>query len=74
MKNMKRIVLFALAALMLLSSVGCGAPAPAATEAPKAEAPAATEAPAEGGCGGSVVATVAVVAVVSKKNLVEVID
>lgn len=45
MKNMKRIVLFALAALMLLSSVGCGAPAPAATEAP-APAPAATEAPA----------------------------
>ena len=37
---------------------------PAVTEAPATEAP-ATEAPAAAGCGGSVVATVAVVAVVS---------
>ena len=46
--NLKKVLSLLLALAMVLSMAACGAsePAPAATEAPKAEAPAATEAPA----------------------------
>ena len=45
---MKKFLSILLALAMVLALAACGAsePAPAATEAPKAEAPAATEAPA----------------------------
>ncbi|MEG0630510.1 MAG: hypothetical protein RR459_06285, partial [Christensenellaceae bacterium] len=50
---MKKVLLVALAAILVFGLVACGTPAPAATdapaaatEAPAADAPAATEAPA----------------------------
>ena len=42
---MKKLIAMLLALAMVLSLAACGASAPAATEAPKAEEPAATEAP-----------------------------
>lgn len=44
---MKKLIALALALVMVMGLVACGASEAPATEAPKAEAPAATEAPAE---------------------------